>query len=78
MLIEADHGISASGIAGANFVAKGSDGSLSAAVVVEKGVKDVEGVFRRLASGKGAELHRQEWTGFADADGEFLLRALKV
>ena len=78
MLIQAGHGISASGIAGANFFAKGCDGGLSAAVVVEKGVKDVEGVFRRLASGKGAELHRQEWAGFADANGEFLLYALKV
>lgn len=78
MLVEAGRGINASRIARPHFIAKGRDGGPSAAIVVQERIKDVEGVFGRLAAGERAEFHRQKWPGFADADGEFLASPLKI
>ena len=78
MPVEARDGINASGITGANFVAKGGDRGLGTTVVMQERVKHVEGIFGRLTTGEGAKFQRQKWPGFADADSEFLVRALKV
>ena len=79
MLVETVNGIGTGGIAGTDFLAKRGHRGLCAAIVMEQRVKNIEGIFRRLPTGKGAKLHREKWPGFADANGKMLLqRAVEI
>ena len=55
MLVETVNGIGTGGIAGTDFLAKRGHRGLCAAIVMEQRVKNIEGIFWRLPTGKGAK-----------------------
>ena len=65
-------------VAGGSFGVKRGNRSVGAAVVMLKGIQQIERIFWCLPAGEGAQLHHQERPDLTNADREALFRAEKI
>ncbi|MEI6178416.1 MAG: hypothetical protein WCS43_16110 [Verrucomicrobiota bacterium] len=78
MFVEGVQSIAAGGIANTNFFGKGGNCRIRAAIIMQDGVENIEGVLGLLAITKGAELEREKRTDFAYTGSKFLLSTVQI